>query len=57
MAVEKRDLMEKEFIVEDSIKNVNKKVVEGETKLIAGHVCKNGTGRSERGSDLIAWYA
>ena len=57
MAVEKRDLMEKEFIVEDSIRNVNWKLVDGETKTIAGHVCKKATGKSERGSDLIAWYA
>ncbi|MGE5105908.1 MAG: GLPGLI family protein [Sphingobacteriales bacterium] len=56
-SIEKRDLMEKEFIVEDSIKNINWKLVDGETKTILGHVCKKATGKSERGLDLIAWYS
>jgi len=55
--VEKRSLMEKEFIVEDSIRNINWKLVDGETKTIAGHVCKKATGKSPMGSDIIAWYA
>lgn len=56
-SIEKRDLMEKEFIVEDSIHNVSWKLVDGETKTILGHVCKKATGKSERGLDLVAWYA
>lgn len=56
-SVEKRDLMEKEFIVEDSIRNINWKLMDGETKTILGHTCKKATGNSERGLDLIAWYA
>lgn len=56
-SIEKRDLMEKEFIVEDSIRNINWKLVDGETKTILGHVCKKATGKSERGLDLVAWYA
>lgn len=56
-AVEKRELMEKEFIVEDSIRNISWKLIDGETKTIAGHVCKKATGKSERGFDLVAWYA
>jgi GLPGLI family protein len=56
LSVEKRDLMEKEFIVEDSIRNINWKLIDGETKTILGHVCKKATGKSERGLDLVAWY-
>ena len=56
-AVEKRDLMDKEFIVEDSIRNITWKLIDGETKTILGHVCKKATGKSERGSDLVAWHA
>lgn len=56
-SVEKRDLMEKEFIVEDSIRNISWKLVDGETKTILGHVCKKATGKTERGSELVAWYA
>ncbi|MBI1781787.1 MAG: GLPGLI family protein [Sphingobacteriales bacterium] len=55
-SIEKRDLMEKEFIVEDTIHNIGWKLVDGETKTILGHVCKKATGKSERGMDLIAWY-
>jgi GLPGLI family protein len=55
--VEKRDLMEKEFLVEDSIKNLNWKLAEGETKTILGYVCKKATAKTERGNNLIAWYA
>jgi GLPGLI family protein len=57
MAVEKRNLMDKEFIVEDSIRNVSWKLIDGETKIILGHTYKKATGKSERGSNLAAWYA
>jgi GLPGLI family protein len=57
LGVEKRDLMEKEFIVEDSIRNISWKLTEGETKTILNHVCKKATGKTERGSDVTAWYA
>jgi len=56
-SIEKRNLMEKEFIVEDSIRNLNWKLVDGETKTIAGHSCKKATGKSPMGSDIVAWYA
>ena len=56
-SVEKRNLMEKEFIVEDSIHNLNWKLIAGETKTIAGHTCKKATGKSPMGSDIVAWYA
>ncbi|GAB2813408.1 GLPGLI family protein [Ferruginibacter profundus] len=55
--IEKKSLMEKEFIVEDSIRNIPWKLVDGETKTIAGHVCKKATGKSQMGLDMIAWYA
>jgi GLPGLI family protein len=57
MAVEKRSLMEKEFLVEDSIRNIIWKLADGETKTVAGHNCKKATGKSLMGMDMIAWYA
>jgi GLPGLI family protein len=56
-SIEKRNLMEKDFIVEDSIRNISWKLVDGETKTIAGHSCKKATGKSPLGSDIVAWYA
>jgi GLPGLI family protein len=56
-SIEKRNLMEKEFIVQDSIRNISWKLVDGETKTIAGHSCKKATGKSQMGSDIVAWYA
>ena len=56
-SIEKRNLLEKEFIVEDSIRNISWKLVDGETKTIVGHTCKKATGKSPLGSDIIAWYA
>ena len=49
--------MEKEFIVEDSIRNISWRLIDGGTKTILSHVCKKATGKSERGLDLVAWYA
>jgi len=56
-SIEKRNLMEKEFIVEDSIRNISWKLADGETKTIAGHSCKKATGKSPMGADIVAWYA
>ena len=55
--VEKRNMMEKDFLVEDSIRNISWKLIDGETKTIAGHVCKKATGKSQMGMDIAAWYA
>jgi GLPGLI family protein len=55
-SVEKRDLMEKEFIVEDSLRTIQWKLLD-ETKTIAGHLCKKATGKTEAGTGLTAWYA
>ena len=57
IAIEKRNLMEKEFIVEDSIRNISWKLVDGETKTVAGHNCKKATAKTPLGSDVVAWYA
>lgn len=55
--VEQRSLADKDYIIEDSIHNLPWKLVDGETKTILGHVCKKATGKTPRGSDVIAWYA
>jgi GLPGLI family protein len=56
-AVEKRELAEEIYLVEDSIKSVAWKLEEGETKTILGYTCKKATGKTDRGSDVIAWYS
>lgn len=55
-AVEKRELMQEMYLLEDSIRNFTWKLEEGESKTIAGYTCKKATGKSERGNDIIAWY-
>lgn len=54
--VEKRELADKDFIIEDSIHHINWKLI-SETKTILGYTCKKATGKTERGSDVEAWYA
>lgn len=55
-AVEKRELMQEMYLVEDSIRSIVWKLEEGETKTILGYTCKKATGKTERGSDIVAWY-
>ncbi|HMK04385.1 MAG TPA: GLPGLI family protein [Ferruginibacter sp.] len=56
-AVDKRELMQDIYLVEDSIPTSAWKLEEGETKTILGYTCKKATGKSERGVDVVAWYA
>jgi GLPGLI family protein len=53
--VEKRELGDKDYIIEDSLRHINWKLVD-ETKTILGYHCKKATGKTERGSDVEAWY-
>ena len=55
--VEKRELMQEVYLLEDSIKSISWKLEEEETKTITGYLCKKATGKTERGNDVIAWYA
>jgi len=55
-AIEKRELMEEIYLVEDSIKTLAWKLEEGETKTILGYTCKKATGKTDRGGDVVAWY-
>ncbi len=55
-AVDKRELADDIYLVEDSIRSLTWKLEEGETKTILGHTCKKATGKTERGSNIIAWY-
>jgi GLPGLI family protein len=55
-AVEKRELMQDIYLVEDSIRSLTWKLEEGETKTILGYTCKKATGKTERGNDIVAWY-
>lgn len=56
-AIEKRELMETIYLIDDSLRSQQWKLEDGETKTILGHTCKKATAKSERGSDVIAWYA
>ena len=53
--VEKRELGDNDYIIEDSIRHINWKLVD-ETKILLGYNCKKATGKTERGSDVEAWY-
>jgi GLPGLI family protein len=54
---EKRELLQEMYLLEDSIKSIAWKLEDGETKTIAGYSCKKAIGKTERGNDVIAWYA
>lgn len=56
-AVEKRELMETVYLIDDSLRSQAWKLEDGETKTILGHVCKKAIAKTDRGSDVIAWYA
>lgn len=53
--VEQRELAEKEYIIEDSLKNLNWKLEDG-TSTILGYACKKATSKTERGSTVEAYY-
>jgi len=55
--VEKRELMQEMYLLEDSIKSISWKLEEGETKTILGHLCHKATAKTARGFDIEAWYA
>ncbi|HEV8083431.1 MAG TPA: GLPGLI family protein [Chitinophagaceae bacterium] len=53
--VEKRELADKDYVIEDSLRHISWKL-EDETKTVLGYNCKKASGKTERGSDVIAWY-
>ncbi|MEO6251996.1 MAG: GLPGLI family protein [Ferruginibacter sp.] len=55
-SVEARELMQEVYLIDDSIRSITWKLEEGETKTILGYTCKKATGKTERGSDIVAWY-
>lgn len=56
-AIEIRELMDELYLVEDSIRSLKWKLEDGKTKTILGYTCKKATGKTERGSDIVAWYS
>lgn len=56
-SVEIRELMDELYLVDDSIRSLKWKLEDGETKTILGYTCKKATGKTERGSDVVAWYS
>ena len=54
--METRELIQEMYLLEDSIMTFPWKMEEGETKTIAGYTCKKATGKTERGTGIIAWY-
>ena len=53
--VEKRELAEKAYIIEDTLHTIQWKLGD-ESKFVLGHNCKQAIGKTERGSDVEAWY-
>ena len=56
-SVEKREMIDEVYLVDDSIKSITWKLEESETQTILGYTCKKATGKTSRGSDVVAWYA
>lgn len=53
--LEQTELADKDYIIDDTIKTQQWKLSD-ETKTVLNHVCKKATTKTERGSDVIAWY-
>jgi GLPGLI family protein len=53
--VEKRELADVDYIIEDSLHHLSWKLSD-DTANILGYTCKKATGKTERGSDVEAWY-
>ena len=55
MEIDKKELAEKDYLIEDSIHSIKWKLAD-ETKTILGFNCRKALGKTERGSDVEAWY-
>ena len=53
--VEKRELGDKDYIIEDTLHHTAWKLMDT-TKTILGYTCKKASGKTERGSDVEVWY-
>ncbi len=54
--VETRELMDQTYLIDDSLHSITWKLEDGETKTILGYTCKKATGKTQRGTDVVAWY-
>lgn len=54
--IELRELGPKKYILEDSIRTLNWKLDDTETKTVKGFACKKATTKSPQGTDILAWY-
>jgi GLPGLI family protein len=55
--IELRELGPKKYIIEDSIRKMNWKLDESETRTIKGYTCKKAVSKDPRGTEVVAWYA
>ena len=53
--VEKKELADKDYIIEDSLRHMDWKLLDG-SKLILGYPCKKASGKTARGTEVEAWY-
>lgn len=53
---EQTELADKDYIIDDTIRTQAWKLSD-ETKTILNHACKKATMKTERGEDVVAWYA
>ncbi|MBC7827487.1 MAG: GLPGLI family protein [Chitinophagaceae bacterium] len=54
--IELRELGPKKYIIEDSIRLLEWKLDEADTKTIKGYTCKKATAKNPQGLDILAWY-
>ena len=54
--LEQTTVADKNYIIDDTVKLQSWKLSD-ETKTVLNHVCQKATMKTERGDDVIAWYA
>ena len=54
--LEQTELGDKDYIIDDTIHSLPWRFAD-ETKTILAHTCKKATTKTERGDDVVAWYA
>ena len=54
--LEQTELADDSFIIDDTLRSQPWKLSE-ETKTVLNHVCKKATMKTERGNNVVAWYA
>ncbi len=55
--IELRELGPRKYIIEDSIRSLQWKLIESESKTIKGYTCKKALTKNPQGGEVVAWYS